>query len=151
MQYSEGRIVSVTDAAATRSVVVEVEPTAVCPRCAEGKGCGAGIFGGPGESRRVSASVEGELEVHTGDRVNFVLAPRKLLQAAIVVYGYPLAAAVFAALLAFALGLSELAAATAALLGIIVGFAVARQTLKSQRCLRDFTPVVVENLDASAR
>lgn len=131
--------------------MLEVEAEAACPRCAEGKGCGAGIFSGPGKRRRIDASVDGDFELQEGDRVSFALAPQKLLQAAVVVYGYPLAAGVTGALVAFAAGLGDLGAAVAALAGMVAGFGFARTRLRHQRCLRDFTPVVVANLDAGGQ
>tara|TARA_R110002096_G_scaffold163266_1_gene330668 strand:+ start:14787 stop:15242 length:456 start_codon:yes stop_codon:yes gene_type:complete len=148
MQYSEGRIVSLSEHAATRSAVLDVEAVAACPRCAEGKGCGAGVVAGPGKRRRINASVADGLRLQPGDQVSFVLAPEKLLQAAMVVYGYPLLAGVLGALAAYLAGLGDAGTAVAAILGLGLGFAVARKTLTRQRCLRDFTPLVVDNLGA---
>lgn len=151
MQYSEGRIVSLSERAPTRSAVLEVETVAACPRCAEGKGCGAGLIAGPGKRRRISASIADALQVQPGDRVSFVLAPEKLLQAAVVVYGYPLFAAVVGALAAYIAGLGDPGTVVAAVLGLGAGIGIARKTLTRQRCLRDFTPLVVDNLEAGTQ
>ena len=144
MRNPQGRIISVDDSGA--SVVVEVEPGLVCERCASGKGCGAGLLGrAPGE-RQVTATVAAGLDVGDGDDVAIVLQPRNLLRAAFVVYGYPLLAAVAAAAAAFGMGFGDGAAAGTALAGIAVGFGMARLRLAQARCLRDFTPTVVEKL-----
>lgn len=151
MQYSEGRIVSLSERAASRSAVLDVDAVAACPRCAEGKGCGAGVIAGPGKPRRINASVADALEVQPGDRVSFVLAPEKVLQAAIVVYGYPLFAAVVAALTAYLAGWGDPGTVIAAVLGLGAGIGIARKTLTRQRCLRDFTPRVVDRLEAGVQ
>lgn len=149
MQNPQGRIVSI-DRDHNRNVVVEVEATVACRRCAEGKGCGAGLLNGPPQDRQVSALLVDGLVVGDGDRVSLDLAPRNLLQAAIIVYGYPLAAAILAALLALGLGLGDLAAAACALVGIGAGVLLARLRLRNAGCLRRLTPLVVEKLDRVA-
>jgi sigma-E factor negative regulatory protein RseC len=146
MQSPHGRIVSI-DSHHTRNVIVEVAATVACKRCAQGKGCGAGLLAGQPQERRVSAVLIDGLEVHSGDTVSLELAPRNLLQAASIVYGYPLTGAVLAALVAFSLGLGDLAAAGSALAGIVAGVMLARQRLSNMQCLRSLTPVVVEKLD----
>ena len=74
------------------------------------------------------------------------MLPRNVLRAAILVYGYPLAGAVLAAICAYAAGLSDLLAAAAALLGLAAGMLLARARLRNERCLRDFMPMVVQKL-----
>lgn len=145
MQIPHGRIVSI-DSDDAHSVVVEVEATVACKRCAEGKGCGAGLLGGPAKSRQVSAVLTAGLRVQNGDQVSLDLAPRNLLQAAIIVYGYPLSAALIAALLAVSVGLGDLAAAVSAVLGVFAGVLLARLRLRDKSCLKNLTPVVIENL-----
>jgi positive regulator of sigma E activity len=66
-----------------------------------------------------------------------------VLRAAFIVYGYPLSGAVAAAILAFWFGLGDIAAAIAALAGLLSGVAIAHIRLRNTRCLRDFTPTVV--------
>ncbi len=145
MQNPHGRIVSV-DSKDAQSVVVEVEATVACRRCAEGKGCGAGLLGGAAKHRQFNAVLIDGLQVHNGDRVSLELAPRNLLQAATIVYGYPLFAAITAALVAFSVGLGDLTAAILALLGMLVGLILARHRLRNKSCLKNLTPVVVERL-----
>lgn len=149
MQNPQGRIVFI-DSDRTRNVVVEVEATVACRRCAEGKGCGAGLLNGPPRDRQVSAVLVDGLDVRDGDRVSLDLAPRHLLRAATIVYGFPLAAAILAALVAFGLGLGDLVAAVCALLGIAAGVVLARLRLRDAGCLRQLTPLVVEKLDRVA-
>jgi positive regulator of sigma E activity len=74
------------------------------------------------------------------------MEPRHLLQAAFIVYGYPLLAAVAATLMARTMEISDAASAAAALAGLILGVLVAKIRLGKTRCLREFTPIVVERL-----
>ena len=133
-----------------RQVIVEVESVVVCERCESGKGCGAGLLGQSKGDRRVAATVAENLEVRNGDLVSIELAPRNVLRAAIVVYGYPLSGAVLAAFVAYAAELGDIAAALAALSGLVAGILVAKFRLQKTRCLRDFTPVVVDRLSAAS-
>jgi len=144
MQNREGHIVSVsTDESGTRATV-EVDSAVVCERCESGKGCGAGLLGREPGDRRVEALVAENLDVRSGDLVSIVLAPRSILRAAVIVYGYPLLGAVSAAVIVFALGLGDAYGAIAALTGLVTGVLLARRKLRNTRCLRDFTPTVVE-------
>ena len=49
--------------------LIEVDTEAVCPRCAEGRGCGAGIFSGAGRVRRLEARIPHDLDVAVGGAV----------------------------------------------------------------------------------
>lgn len=142
MQNPQGRIVSVHAGYA----VVEVDAELVCERCASGKGCGAGLLGGGAGAQRISVSVPADLDVVDGDLVSIVLQPKDILRAAVIVYGYPLAGAVIGAIAAAIAGFGDVAAAVAALSGITVGFLSASRRLRNARCLREFTPAVVERL-----
>ncbi len=150
MQNPQGRIVSVGTDNGGADVVVEVDGTVACARCAAGKGCGAGLLGGGPRDRRVEASLSAGLNVRNGDTVRLVLEPKNLLRAAIVVYGYPLLGAVLAASLAFAADAGDVAGAAAALIGLCAGLLFARLRLRNTRCLRDFIPIVVEKLAVSS-
>ena len=130
--------------------VVEVESMPVCERCESGKGCGAGLLGRQPDNRRVTAAIAENLQVRNGDCVSIVLEPQHVLRAAIIVYGYPLAGAVTAAFGAYLLGLGDIAAALAALLGLLTGMLIARGRLQNAQCLRDFTPVVIERLSVAS-
>lgn len=133
-----------------RQVVVEVESVLVCERCESGKGCGAGLLGRRSGDRRVEASVAENLEVRNGDLVSILLEPRNVLRAAIIVYGYPLSGAVLAAFAAYAVGMGDIAGALAVLSGLVAGILIARIRLQNSRCLRDFTPIVVDRLSAAS-
>jgi len=144
MQNPEGHVVSVrTDDSGTRAIV-EVDSAVVCERCESGKGCGAGLLGREPGDKRVEAFVAENLDVHSGDLVSIALAPRNILRAALIVYGYPLFGAVSAAIMSFAIGLGDAYGALAALFGLVSGILVARFRLRNTRCLRAFTPTVVD-------
>lgn len=122
----------------------------VCERCESGKGCGAGLLGRRPGDRRVEATVAENLEVRNGDIVSIVLEPQNVLRAAIIVYGYPLSGALSAAFVAYTVELGNIAAAMTALSGLVAGILVAKVRLKYTRCLRDFTPTVVDRLSAAS-
>ena len=149
MQSPHGRIISI-DSEHPQTVVVEVEAAAVCKRCAEGKGCGAGLMGGSSRARRVNALLVDGLNVERGDSVSLSLEPGNLLRAAAIVYGLPLVGALSAALLALVMDATDLAVAAAALLGIIAGVVLARLRLQRTSCLRDLTPVVIAKYSLAA-
>jgi positive regulator of sigma E activity len=110
------------------------------------------LLGAGGGAKRVNAILSPNIEIHNGDWVSIVLEPRNLLRASVIVYGYPLLGAVLAALLALKLEMGDAAGAVAALAGLFSGMLIARIRLGKTRCLRDFTPVIVERLmPASAK
>lgn len=130
--------------------MVEVEAGVICERCESGKGCGAGLLGGNTRNKLVSATVAANIDLSDGDVVRISLQPSNILQAAVIVYGYPLAGAVLGAICAYGFGLGDVAAALAALSGIVGGFLIARARLRNERCLQEFTPVVLEKLPPAA-
>jgi sigma-E factor negative regulatory protein RseC len=146
MQNIAGHVVSVhADKSGTRAIV-EVGSAVVCARCESGKGCGAGLLGRQSKDRRVEAVVMENLGVESGDFVSIALAPRNILRAAMIVYGYPLAGAVSAAILAFGTGLGDASGALATLIGLVTGIVAAKIRLENSRCLRDFTPTVIDRV-----
>jgi sigma-E factor negative regulatory protein RseC len=149
MKNPQGRVVSVGGDDPLTNIIVEVAANVACPRCAEGKGCGAGLLGGVGKDRQIETTLKHGLEVRSGDTVSVAMEPRNMLLAAIIVYGYPLLSALIGALLAWSLNLGDLASALFALSGIAMGFLIARRRLQSAQCLREFTPMIVENLTAA--
>lgn len=126
--------------------LVEVDASVSCARCAEGKGCGAGLLGRTPGSRRVDALIAGGLTVGEGDEVRIELASSNLLRASMIVYGLPLSGAVLGAALAHFVGLAELYAAMSAAGGMLAGLMLARLRLRKTSCLRQFTPTIVECL-----
>lgn len=122
--------------------VVAVEVAAACPRCAAGKGCGAGLLTDSGGERQVEASIRDGLSLATDDIVEIALAPDNLLHAAIIVYGLPMLGAAIGAVIAFGLSLGDAAAAIAALLGLGCGLAISRWRLQQESCLSRFVPTI---------
>lgn len=147
MQNPQGHVIALgSDPGA---VVVAVAADVVCQRCADGKGCGAGLLGGRKRQAQIVATLASGLDVAVGDEVAISLQPRHVLQAALLVYGLPLAGALLAAGLAYIAGLGDSTAAIAALAGLLAGLATARTRLRRSACLRNFTPTVVERLASS--
>ena len=145
METPTGTIVSLTERAGDLCAVIEVDAAAACPRCAAGKGCGAGILGASRATRRVEAVIDPGMHLGEGDRVQLTLAPASVLRAAIVVYGLPLLGALAAAAVAYGLSLGDLGAALAALAGIGAGMLVGRRRLRRAPCLREFMPTAVRS------
>ena len=148
MDNPTGRVLSLVDNADGARAIVDIEVAAACPRCAAGKGCGAGLISGSGSNRQVEASIGAGLHVAENDLVEIALAPDNLLRAAAIVYGLPMLGAVAAAALAYALSLGDAAAAVAALAGLSAGFAIGRWRLRRTSCLRRFVPSVQRRLDS---
>lgn len=141
---------SLVDSTDGARAIVDVEVATACPRCAAGRGCGAGLFANGGSSRQVEATIRAGLSIAADDLVEISLAPDNLLQAAIIVYGLPMLGAVAAAAIAYAFSLGDAAAAVAALLGLGCGLAIGRWRLRRTSCLRQFVPSVERRLEASS-
>jgi sigma-E factor negative regulatory protein RseC len=149
MKNFEGQIISMSADGSERTVVVEVISEVACERCASGKGCGAGLLGGKTSNRRVAATVVADLNVSNGDQVSISLEPQNLLRAAIIVYGYPMFAAVLAAIVAHFYDANDAISALLALAGLSAGVLIAKAILGRARCLREFTPLVVDRLTSA--
>lgn len=150
MENLQGKIISIARGAHGARAVVDVDAGVICPRCAAGKGCGAGIFGATASARRVEAIFSSELRLSVGDTVNLSLGSRNLLQASIIVYGWPLFGAAGAAALAQLAGFADTGAVVSALLGLGIGAVLARSRLANEACLTQFVPVVTGHPGASA-
>ncbi len=135
----------VTDASGTRAIV-DVDVSTACPRCAAGKGCGAGLLVGSSRLRQVEASFSASLDLAEGDNVEIALTPNNLLQAALIVYGLPMLGAIVAAGFAYVMALGDAAAASAAIVGLLSGLVVSRWRLQHAACLGDFVPRVAKRL-----
>ena len=147
MQNPKGKVVSLVDGNDGQLAVVTVDVAAACPRCAAGKGCGAGLLAAGGAERQVEASIPAGLEIAADDNVEISLAPDNLLQAALIVYGLPMLGAVAAAAVAYTLSLGDAAAALAALLGLAAGLALGRWRLRQTECLQRFVPAIARRLN----
>ena len=146
MENPRGRILSFVHDELGSRAVVEVDPRAVCPRCAEGKGCGAGLFFGNSLNRNIEASAPTDLNLSEGDAVEIELRPDDLLHAALSVYGLPMFSALAAVAVAYVFALDDIAAACAALVGLLLGIAAARRQLARRGCLRRFVPTISRRL-----
>ena len=102
-----------------------------CPRCAEGRGCGAGLIGRRNRAGVLSLPVPPGLELRPGQPVSLRLREQTLLGAALLVYGQPLAGAAIASGAAWLAGFGDQAAVPAALAGLVAGIAAARQRLRA--------------------
>ena len=150
MENLQGKIISIARNANGAHAVVDVDAGVICPRCAAGKGCGAGIFGATAGARRIEAIFANDLQLSVGDSVTLTLGSRNLLQASIIVYGWPLFGAASAAALAHLAGLADTGAVVAALLGLTIGAVLARLRLANKACLTQFVPVVTAHLGRPA-
>jgi sigma-E factor negative regulatory protein RseC len=146
MSHPTGTIKSISTGERGTRAIVEVDVRAVCPRCAAGKGCGAGLLAGTDRTRTVEATVLQNLELHTGDSVELRLAPTNLLAAAGIVYGLPLLGAIVAAGGAYFMRQGDAAAAAAAVAGVIVGLMISRHKLRQADCINDLVPTVEKKL-----
>ncbi|MCH7821586.1 MAG: SoxR reducing system RseC family protein [Proteobacteria bacterium] len=135
----------VSDEHGTRAIV-DIDVVEVCPRCAAGKGCGAGLLASGDRIRQVEASMHPDLNLAEGDLVEIALAPSNLLRAALIVYGLPMLGAVVAAAAANAWSLGDASAAMAALFGLAAGIVLGRWRLRKEACLRDFVPTIEKRL-----
>lgn len=127
-----------------------IDSRTVCPRCAEGKGCGAGLFNGP-RARELQVQVPEGLRLASGDTVSVVLGDSGILRAALLGYGLPLAAVLLSLSLAWlALGpLSDPAGVAIALAGLVAGWLLSRRQLQSATCLARIQPRLARDTGAS--
>ena len=96
-----------------------------------------------GRPRRVNAVIPAGYEVEVGDDVRIELAPTRVLAAAFIVYGMPLAGGVVGAGAGYLAGLGDAGAATSALAGLAVGAILGRARVRRDRSLRRLTPTLV--------
>ena len=146
METPEGKVVGIVRDAAGERVIVDVDAAAACPRCAAGRGCGAGILQGSGKTRRVEAMIDTGVTLREGDTVRLQLEGSSVLKASAIVYGIPLAGAAVGAAGAYLLGLGDGGASVLAIAGLAAGFIVGRRHLQRRDCLAAFTPTAVGRL-----
>jgi sigma-E factor negative regulatory protein RseC len=151
MMNPSGTILSlISDEQGTRAVV-EVDNSPVCPRCAAGKGCGAGLLTGNTQTRRVEVPLGADLALDAGDRVEIVLGSDKLLRATLIGYGLPLAGALLAAAAAYWLALADAAATLLVCSGVAAGWIAGRGLLDRDLCLQQFVPAIGRRLPSTGR
>lgn len=142
MDIPQGTIVALVDGDGGPHADIEVEVAAACPRCARGRGCGAGIFGAGGRTRQIRVPIDKSQQLETGDRVRLCLAADNVLRAAILVYGVPLLGALIGVIGSYALALGDAGTALAAIAGLTAGALASRRRLRRESCLRRFTPSI---------
>ena len=126
------------------TATVAVERTAACPRCAAGKGCGAGLLSGSKRPAMLEVSLSPHLNLHEGDEVRLMLEPSHLLQATVLVYGLPLAGIVLMLVAGWLLSrpLSDPEAIAYAISGLAAGLICGRWQLNRRNCLKQFVPKI---------
>jgi sigma-E factor negative regulatory protein RseC len=137
----------------TTTATVEVERVAACPRCAAGRGCGAGLLAGSTRPVSLAIALPPDSEFRAGDSVVLALHPAHLLKAAALVYGLPLAGLLLAlgGGQLFAAPLGDLEAVAWAVAGLAAGVAGGRWRLRRQACLQQFVPVIEGRANAAAK
>lgn len=146
MDNPVGKIQSIRETPDGPRLTVAVDAGVACPRCAAGKGCGAGLLAGPEKLRMVEAQAANQLTLSVGDTVRLQLSAANLLSAALIVYGLPMLGVLLGAALAFWLRLGDMAAAMVAITGAVIGVVLGRQRLARSGCLQNFVPQVQERL-----
>lgn len=136
-ETASGRVVAIRGDVAT----VAVPARFACPRCASGGGCGAGLVAGDGE-RRIDLRLPAGSPLRVGAGVRLVIAPRRLLAAASLAYGLPLAAFVLATGLGWLATGSDPAAAVAGVAGLAAALWAGRRRLGSNPACAAFVPVL---------
>lgn len=144
MEKTRGRILLILPGGT--SATVEVDTVTFCARCAAGKGCGAGVFGSDRRPRQFEAPIVYGSELRAGDEVQIELAPQSVLRAAWIVYGGPLAGALVAAAIAYAMDMTDGRSLLAIVAGLLAGAYISRRRLRGSDCLRQFTPVITQRL-----
>lgn len=140
MDNPRGRVLSLVPDGRNVRAVVAVTDMPVCPRCAAGSGCGAGLLVRREGERAIEALVAPGLEPGVDDEVELRMQPTDLLRAAFLVYGLPLLSAVGAALCAYLMSLGDAGAVWLTLLGLGVGLAISRWRATRTTCLKRYTP-----------
>ena len=133
-------VISIADGKAR----VKIADRSTCPRCAAGKGCGAGIFGSTRESVTLTVRVNSGLNVSAGDRVTLSLAPTDLVHAALFAYGAPLGGLLFTSGMAYLLvdPLTDALALGFSAVGLLTGGFVGRILAQRDGCVSQMSPSI---------
>lgn len=142
VQAPYGQVIAVFDRGGRQSARVRISTAIACARCEAGKGCGAGILGKRERDREIEARLAPGLMVAVGDTVDIVMQSTRLLQAAVIAYGYPLAAGLAGAGIAMTLGADDAVAAGVTLLSLFCGYFAAKLRLATGRCAEGMTPLI---------
>lgn len=123
---------------------VEIADRSICPRCAAGKGCGAGIFGSSRASIALTVRVAAGLKIAVGDQVTLSLAPADLVHAALYVYGAPLGGLLLASGMAYLLvdPLTDALALGFSVFGLLAGGIVGRFLARRDECVSQMSPSI---------
>lgn len=142
MDKPSGTVVSLQDRAGVLRATIEVDVAAYCPRCAAGKGCGAGLLAAGNPTRQIEVDLgRGQIPI-IGETVHLSLPPSGLLRAAGIAYGIPLLGALCGAGVAFMLAAGDAAAALLSLAGLAAGVVTGRRLLARGTCARQFAPAM---------
>jgi len=120
---------------------VAVDAGFACPRCAAGNGCGAGLFGAGGE-RYIDVHMPAGTVLHEGAAVRLVISPRRLLVAAALAYGLPLAGFVLATAAGWLISGNDGTAALAGVGGLAAALWAGRRQLASSSACAAYVPVM---------
>ena len=123
-----------------RTAMVDVGSVPVCPRCAAGKGCGAGLFGANAGAITLNVELPASGAFNAGESVRLAIPSSRLLRASMLAYGLPLLGALSLTMFGWLIvqPLSDAAAALFAMSGLLIGFFVGRRRLKKESCARQF-------------
>lgn len=141
MDISRGQILAVHPGYA----IVSVAPGQACPRCAAGKGCGAGLLYSAELQREIRVPLAAGSPLRAGDRVELGIPSSELLRAAIYAYGTPLAGMLLALAIAGLLPgpLTDSLAVLAATAGLATAWAGCRAWLSRPQCSMRLQPGIV--------
>lgn len=133
-------VISIADGRAR----VQMSDRSGCPRCAAGKGCGAGLFGSTREPVALTVAVAEGLHIAAGDRVTLSLAPADLVQAALFVYGAPLGGMLLGAATAWLLmdPLTDALALGFSAFGLLAGGMIGRILARREGCMSRMSPSI---------
>ncbi|NOX70991.1 MAG: SoxR reducing system RseC family protein [Gammaproteobacteria bacterium] len=133
-------VISIVDGRAR----VEIADRSACPRCAAGKGCGAGMVGSTRGVVALTVRVTAGLTVAAGDRVTLSLAPTDLVRAALFVYGAPLGGLLLFSGSAYLLidPLADALALGFAIFGLLAGGFVGRTLARRGGCVSRMLPSI---------
>lgn len=141
MDTALAQVLAVRDGHAT----VAVDGASACPRCAAGKGCGAGLLAATSGKRELELPIGNGLQLAAGDLVQLSIASSRLLRASIYAYGLPLAGIVAAVTMLWLLQgpPGDGVAVGVAAAGLGAGWLGGRRMLRGSRRLQLFQPEIV--------